>query len=482
MILVGVGIYLVIMIAVGFFASRGAHSLTDFVVAGRKMPLWLCSVTIFATWFGSGTMMGAATAAYDGDTLLMLGEPFGSGLALLLSGIFFARIYRRTRRLTWPEFFEARYGKVAGLFGALSDMLANIIWLGAVLFTFGVLLESLTGAPMAVGIFGGLFVIIVYTMVGGMWAVALTDFVQMLIFVIGMFVLLFVVLDEAGGWSAISAQLPEHTFRLIPLEPTLQDWVDHVHVLMALGVAAIASSPVIQRALSARTEGVAQNSFYIAAFGYLTIGLVPLALGFAARVTMPGLDNPNAVLTDLAIEYLHPAFVVIFVGAIVSAIMSTSDSILLGVATIASTNLLPLVRKNPSEKLRLQVVRYSIPVVGLISTYIAFNADRAVAVIIDSAAVLLAGVIVPFILCFWWEKANRFGALAGISCGLATWLIAAAMETTFPADLYGFCASLATMVIVTLLSQKIDPPRPLTGYDGELVELKDRIGRLGLRA
>ena len=482
MILIGVGIYLVIMIAVGFFASRGAHSLTDFVVAGRKMPLWLCSVTIFATWFGSGTMMGAATAAYDGDTLLMLGEPFGSGLALLLSGIFFARIYRRTRRLTWPEFFEARYGKVAGLFGALSDMLANIIWLGAVLFTFGVLLESLTGAPMAVGIFGGLFVIIVYTMVGGMWAVALTDFVQMLIFVIGMFVLLYVVLDEAGGWSAISAQLPEHTFRLIPLEPTLQDWVDHVHVLMALGVAAIASSPVIQRALSARTEGVAQNSFYIAAFGYLTIGLVPLALGFAARVTMPGLDNPNAVLTDLAIEYLHPAFVVIFVGAIVSAIMSTSDSILLGVATIASTNLLPLVRKNPSEKLRLQVVRYSIPVVGLISTYIAFNADRAVAVIIDSAAVLLAGVIVPFILCFWWEKANRFGALAGISCGLATWLIAAAMETTFPADLYGFCASLATMVIVTLLSQKIDPPRPLTGYDGELVELKDRIGRLGLRA
>jgi Na+/proline symporter len=251
---------------------------------------------------------------------------------------------------------------------------------------------------------------------------------------------------------------------------------------MVLGVAGLASSPVIQRALSARTEGVAQNSFYIAAFGYLTIGLVPLALGFAARVTMPGLDNPNAVLTDLAIEYLHPVFVAIFVGAIVSAIMSTSDSILLGVATIASTNLLPLVRKNPSEKLRLQVVRYSIPVVGLSATYIAFNADRAVAVIIDSAAVLLAGVIVPFVLCFWWEKANRFGALAGISCGLTTWLFAAAIETTFPADLYGFCASLAAMVIVTLLTQKIDPPRPLTGYDGEIVELKDRIGKLGLRA
>ncbi len=79
MILLGVGLYLLIMVGVGFYASREAHSLSDFVVAGRNLPLWLCSVTVFATWFGSGTMMGVATAAYDGDMLLMVGEPFGSG-------------------------------------------------------------------------------------------------------------------------------------------------------------------------------------------------------------------------------------------------------------------------------------------------------------------------------------------------------------------------------------------------------------------
>ena len=90
MILLGVGLYLLIMVGVGFYASRESHSLSDFVVAGRNLPLWLCSVTLFATWFGSGTMMGVATSAYDGDILLMVGEPFGSGLALLLSGLFFA--------------------------------------------------------------------------------------------------------------------------------------------------------------------------------------------------------------------------------------------------------------------------------------------------------------------------------------------------------------------------------------------------------
>lgn len=442
------------------------------------MPLWLCSVSIFATWFGSGTMMGAATAAYEGDKLLMVGEPFGSALALFLSGLFFARMYRRSRRLTWPDFFAARYGKIAGVFGALADATANLIWLGGVLFTFGVLLESLTGAPMAVGIFGGLLVIVTYTMIGGMWAVAMTDFVQMVVFVIGMFVLLFFVLQDAGGWGAIAAALPEHSFRLYPLEHTVPNWIDHIHVWMAMGVAAVASSAVIQRALSARTESVAQNSFYIAAFGYATIGLVPLILGFAASVMMPDLADPNAVLTDLAVEYLHPVLVAIFVGAIVSAIMSTSDSILLGVATIVSTNLLPLVRKQADEKLQLRVARLSIPILALISTYVAFNADRVVQVLVDATAVLLAAIIVPFVLCFWWPKANRAGALGGIFSGLGTWLIADAIGTEFPPDFIGFGVSLVVMVVITLLTQKLDPPRPLTDYDGNSLVLKDRLGTL----
>ena len=152
LILVGVGLYVVAMIAIGVLASRASHSLTDFVVAGRNMPLWLCSVSIFATWFGSAIMMGAATAAYTRDMLLIVGEPFGSGLCLLLTGLFFARIYRRTRRFTWIEFFEVRYGRIAGIAGALADIFASIIWLGGILFAVGVLLNSLAGVPFAIGV------------------------------------------------------------------------------------------------------------------------------------------------------------------------------------------------------------------------------------------------------------------------------------------------------------------------------------------
>ena len=190
---------------------------------------------------------------------------------------------------------------------------------------------------------------------------------------------------------------------------------------------------------------------------------------------MPDLEDPNAVLTDLAFEYLHPALTTVFIGAILSAIMSTSDSIMLSASTIISTDMLPLVKHHPSEKLRLRVARYSIPVVGLIATYVAFNANRVVEVLLDSVAISLAVAIVPFIACFWWNKANRSGALASMLAGFVAWQIARAINMEFPPDLFGFCVSAIVMIVVTLTTQKLDPPRPLTDIDGHVVELNNRI-------
>jgi Na+/proline symporter len=251
---------------------------------------------------------------------------------------------------------------------------------------------------------------------------------------------------------------------------------------MTLGIAAIASTPIIQRALSARTEAVAQNSFYVATVLYLFIGVIPIILGLVASVTMPDLEDPNAVLTKLAVEHLHPVLVVIFVGAILSSIMSTSDSVLLGVASVVSTNLLPLFRRRPDNGLRLSVARIAIPIAGLLATYVAFSASRVVQVLIDAAAPLLAGIIVPFVLCFWWEKANTYGALTGMAGGLLGWLVARTMDSTIPPDLIGFCVSLVGMVAVTLATQQINPPKPLTDADGHAVELKHRLGTLRAQA
>ena len=263
-IFLGVVAYMLIMLGVGYYASKRSHSVTEFMVAGRGMPIWLCSMTVIATWFGGAMMLGGAGAAYDDGMLGVIEDPWGGALALLLIGFFFARMFRRLRILTVVDFMEQRFDKVAAFGMVITTLFSNIVWVGAMLVAFGVVFESLTSIPMEQGIIGGAIVVFVYTAVGGMWAVAMTDFLQMLVIMIGLIVLLTVVMIDVGGWSAISPHLNENTFRMLPLENTGEEWLNYLRAWMIIGVVDISAQTLCQRVASAKDERVAQNSFYIA--------------------------------------------------------------------------------------------------------------------------------------------------------------------------------------------------------------------------
>ena len=147
-IFIGVGMYLVIMLAIGVFAARRAGTTADFIVAGRRMPIWICSATIVATWFGGGTMMGAAGASYGEGLLGVIADPFGGALCLFLVGFFFVRLFRRLRLLTFIDFLEIRYGPTAATIAAIGSISSNIGWTGALLVAFGFVFQTLTGVPM----------------------------------------------------------------------------------------------------------------------------------------------------------------------------------------------------------------------------------------------------------------------------------------------------------------------------------------------
>jgi Na+/proline symporter len=139
-----------------------------------------------------------------------------------------------------------------------------------------------------------------------MWAVAVTDFVQMIIIAIGLVMLLTIVLIDVGGWGVIAPQLSEGTFRVIPRESTAEAWLTYLRFWFIYGLADCSAQSLMQRAAAARTEQVAQNSFYLAGFAYLGIGLIAVMLGIIAGVTLPGLDNPESVIPTLAQNHLHP--------------------------------------------------------------------------------------------------------------------------------------------------------------------------------
>jgi SSS family solute:Na+ symporter len=479
-IFIGVAIYMVMMISIGLYASKKSHSVTDFMVAGRGLPTSLLTMTVIATWFGGSTILGGAGSAYDDGMLGVIEDPWGGALAMILIGIFFARTFHRLKIITVADFMLQRFGRVASVAIMCVAIFANTVWVGSMLVAFGLIFLSLTGVPLEVGIITGAVVIVFYTAVGGMWAVALTDFIQMLIVILGLIILFSVVLIDVGGWGAVAPHIKENTFRMTPLDNTPTEWLHYLRAWAIIGIVDVTAQTLFQRASSAKSERVAQNSFYLGGIGYLVFGMIPVLLGIIASVTLPGLEKSETVIPTMMVEHLHPVAVAIFVGALLAAIMSSADSALLGVASIIGRNVLPMVKKNPSDGMSLNVARYSIPVIGLIAIAIAFNNQSVFKLMVDSNILGLAVIVVPFIFGTWWSKANRTGALASMAVGLTTWLTTLAVAPELPADFVAFVACLVTLLIVTPLTQSFDPPRQLCDSDGNPIDTTDRLGTLPL--
>lgn len=475
----GVALYLVAMLAVGFYAARRISDADDFVVAGRSLPLWLCTGTLFATWMGAGTAMGAAGAAYESGFLGVIADPFGAALCLFIAGLFFVRMMRRMRLVTIITFFETKYGRWTGLVAALAMMAVYIGWTGSQLVAFGFILHTLAGIDTTTGILIATAIILTYTVAGGMWAVALTDFIQMAILVVGFLVILPIVLHDVGGWSSVSAALPEGRFRMVPSEGAgTVAWLEYVRAWLVIGLGNIAAQDLMQRTLSSKNENVAQNAAYLAGVGYLTLAMVPVVLGIIGAVALPGLVDPEFVVPRLAMEYLHAVPMAIFIGALLAAIMSSADSALLAPASILGENIVPFFAPKAGRETIFAWTRYSVPVIGLAALGIALYVGSVYTLFLDSFSVLLVSLFVPLTAGIWWSRANRYGAAAAMTAGVGVWLGGMLVFPELPTDLFGVVASAVAMLVVTPLTQEVDPPRPLRGAEGNVVPLRDRLGIL----
>lgn len=182
---------------------------------------------------------------------------------------------------------------------AIGTILIYVGWTGALLVSFGFVLQTLTGMSTEWAIAVGTAITLVYTMVWGMWTIAWTDVLQISLVIVGLLIAFPVLIHEAGGVTAILDSLPESSVSMIPESGKTIDWLFYVRAWLVIGLGNIAGQDLIQRCLSAKDEKTAQLGAYISSGVYLSLGLIPICIGLIGTILMPDIENPEFIVPML---------------------------------------------------------------------------------------------------------------------------------------------------------------------------------------
>lgn len=443
---IGIVAYVGVLIGIGFWSSRKVKGMNDFLVAGRRLPLWMATATLLATWFGAGSSMGVAATVYSDGIGGVLADPFGASISLVLAGIFIVGLLRRLKCLTVTDIVERKYGKWAGVYTSLWMIPVYIGWLGAQMLGIGTILHILTGMDAIWGTLIGAAVVLIYTFAGGMWAVTLTDVVQVSLIVIGLFVIVPGAVFEAGGWSEMTSRLSaadlsigmRHALDPATGEPVpfvFSDYIYYIGSWIVMGLGCMVGQDLIQRSLASRNEKIAVSSAVMSGFFYAAIGLVPITIGFAARTVLTnhgitsesmGVDNlENQVLPRMAIIILgniHPIVLTVFLAALISAIMSSADSSLLAGSSLLCNNVIGSIWPRLSDQKLLVLTRVATVALTFIALLLAISVKSIYSLMINSWASQLVVIFIPVVTALYVPKASKNAAWAAMAVSTGVWL------------------------------------------------------------
>ena len=442
--------YLVVTILIGWFASRYVKTAKDFAIAGRRMPTYVVASGLFATWFGSETVMGASSEFVENGLLGVIEDPFGASLCLLLIGLFFARPLYRMNILTFSDYFSIRYDKKVEWVSAIFLIPSYFSWIAAQLVALAIILQAVAHIPFVWGIIICASVVLFYTYVGGMWSVAITDTVQTAIIVVGMLVLMLEVVGEIGGWQQMIAKTPEGFFRFTPKENNFTSWITYFGAWITIGFGSIPQQDVFQRTLSAKSEKVAVNSAYWSAFMYLTVAAMPLIIALCGTLLYPDIKQGDAqmMIPFLVLKHSSIGMQIIFFGALLSAILSTCSGAILAPATVLGENLIkPLYGSKISDEKLLKIMRYSTIGITVIAVGLSLYKSAIYELVSESSALSLVALFVPLVAGLYWKKATALGAILSMIFGTGIWVFFEFYETEIPSMIWGLLASIFGMIM-----------------------------------
>lgn len=418
--ILGVGLYLLLMMVVGCLASRRVKTMEDYLVADRKLPFYLAMPTIVATWFGAGSCMGVSGTVYSHGFYGVIADPFACALGLIIAGLFFAIPFHRLKLLTVSDLLGKVYGPAFEKAATVMTIPFYIGTLASQMLGMGYIFHVVAGISPQIGILIGSLIVVIYTVSGGMWAVTLTDFIQLGLLTMGLLLVLPICFQQVPDRPQVFDHFL-HEFSNLAPGPTAS-WLAYAGRILMTGLGALMGQDLIQRSLASKSGSVARSSAITGGFCYMLLGLIPLFIGVAGRTILPGLEKPELLIPLLAKTYLSPFTFTLFACGLLSAIMSTADSYLLAGTSLVANNVLLKVWPLDSEKKKIRLLRQVNVALALLAFGLALTGQSIFDMMVHSGAILFVAIFVPASAALFWKGASLRAAWSALIGGTLSWL------------------------------------------------------------
>lgn len=482
MLIACVILYMAATIAVGVYASSRVKDSKDFMVAGRSLPLYMNFACVFATWFGAETVLSVSAKFADQGMGFVSGDPFGASTCLILVALFFAKTFYRLELMTIGDYYHVRYGKAVEIVTSLAIAASYLGWTSAQLSALGLVTNVLfPGLTLNQSIMIGAVIVTIYTMIGGMWSVALTDVIQTAAIVIGLIIVAVLLGNNAGGAGAVI----EHAraagkLDLFPHVKAAAWWV-FIGEFITMAFGSIPQQDVFQRVTSAKNEKTALIGTLCGGLFYFAFAFVPMFIAYAAVMIDQGAAahfgsedsrEVQKVLPQLVLNQTPLWCQILFFGAVLSAILSTASGTLLAPSSILTENVLQPLTKHFDDKRMLKLLRTILVGVAIVSTTISVNSNATMYEMVEAGySVTLVVAFIPLVAGIYWSRATTQGAVFSILLAVSVWLgcrysffdsESDVTWKTVPPQLYGLVASIVGMVVGSLLPnwighRQVDP-------------------------
>lgn len=417
-VLICILIYVAMQLIISFLVMRRLKNETDYLLAGRKLGVPFGAMSVFATWFGAETCIGAAGAIYENGLSGARIDPFGYAACMFLMGFFFARKLWSLNLTTLGDFFARRFGHGVEKLGVTLMIPASIIWASAQILAFGHVLSATSTLALELSIAFAAVMVIAYTALGGFLADVISDFIQGIVLILGLLVLLVIVCLNLPDTDVLSAGF---SYERVQLRQEGETWLAVINVWSIPIIGSLFTAELITRVLASRSADAARQSVVLGASLYVIIGLVPVFFGMIGPQLIPGLLDGEQLLPLLAQTYLPPFMFVIFAGALMSAILSTVDSALLAAGSLASHNIILPMLGATTDAAKVKISRLTVAVFGLIAYGLAISADSVLGLVEEASAFGSAGIFTCCLLGLSQHRGGKFTAATSMIVGICSY-------------------------------------------------------------